>query len=94
MELPDFCEIYPAHGAGSLCGRAIGAKRSSTIGYERHCNYALICGSGQRSSLGASVLKQKGLHHLFNVAGGIMGYQAAMKLAPCKLCELPHGPRI
>jgi glyoxylase-like metal-dependent hydrolase (beta-lactamase superfamily II) len=56
--------------------------------------YALICGSGQRSSLGASVLKQKGLHHLFNVAGGIMGYQAAMKLAPCKLCELPHGPRI
>jgi hydroxyacylglutathione hydrolase len=41
MELPDFCEIYPAHGAGSLCGRALGAKRSSTIGYERKHNAAL-----------------------------------------------------
>ncbi len=41
LKLPDFCEVYPAHGAGSLCGRTIGAKRSSTIGYERRYNYAL-----------------------------------------------------
>lgn len=39
--LPDYCEVYPAHGAGSLCGRAIGAKRTSTVGYERRNNYAL-----------------------------------------------------
>jgi hydroxyacylglutathione hydrolase len=39
--LPDFCEVYPAHGAGSLCGRAMSAKRSSTIGYEKKYNYAL-----------------------------------------------------
>ena len=39
--LPDFCEIYPAHGAGSLCGRAMSAKRTSTMGYERKFNYAL-----------------------------------------------------
>jgi len=39
--LPDFCEILPAHGAGSLCGRAMGAKRRSTIGYERRYNEAL-----------------------------------------------------
>lgn len=39
--LPDFCEVYPAHGAGSLCGRAMGAKRTSTIGYERLYNAAL-----------------------------------------------------
>jgi hydroxyacylglutathione hydrolase len=38
--LPDFCEVYPAHGAGSLCGRAMAAKRTSTIGYERKYNYA------------------------------------------------------
>jgi hydroxyacylglutathione hydrolase len=38
MGLPDFCEVYPAHGAGSLCGRSMGAKRSSTIGYERLYN--------------------------------------------------------
>ncbi len=41
LELPDFCEVYPAHGAGSLCGRAMGAKRTSTIGYERKYNGAL-----------------------------------------------------
>ncbi len=39
--LPDSCEVYPAHGAGSLCGRAMAAKRSSTIGYEKKYNYAL-----------------------------------------------------
>ncbi len=41
LSLPDYCEIYPAHGAGSLCGRAMGAKRTSTIGYERRHNEAL-----------------------------------------------------
>ncbi|MBD3276781.1 MAG: MBL fold metallo-hydrolase, partial [Candidatus Aegiribacteria sp.] len=41
MDLPDHCEVYPAHGAGSLCGRAMAAKRRSTIGFERLCNPAL-----------------------------------------------------
>jgi glyoxylase-like metal-dependent hydrolase (beta-lactamase superfamily II)/rhodanese-related sulfurtransferase len=41
MDLPDFCEVYPAHGAGSLCGRAMGAKWRSTIGFERRYNPAL-----------------------------------------------------
>lgn len=40
VKLPDFCEVYPAHGAGSLCGRAMSAKRTSTIGYEKKYNYA------------------------------------------------------
>ena len=41
MKLPDYCEVYPAHGAGSLCGRAMGAKWVTTIGYERKFNPAL-----------------------------------------------------
>ena len=41
LKLPDYTEVYPAHGAGSLCGRAMGAKRSSTVGYERNYNPAL-----------------------------------------------------
>jgi len=41
LKLPDYCEVYPAHGMGSLCGRAMSAKRTSTIGYERRYNYAL-----------------------------------------------------
>lgn len=41
LQLPDFCELYPAHGAGSLCGKAINAKAVSTIGYERCYNEML-----------------------------------------------------
>src|SRR5580693_2216482 len=41
MALPNGVMVYPAHGAGSLCGRAMRAERSSTIGQERLTNYAL-----------------------------------------------------
>jgi glyoxylase-like metal-dependent hydrolase (beta-lactamase superfamily II)/rhodanese-related sulfurtransferase len=41
MTLPDHVLVYPAHGAGSLCGRNMRAERSSTIGTERLTNYAL-----------------------------------------------------
>lgn len=41
LRLPPFCAVYPAHGAGSLCGRAMGAMRTSTIGYEKKYNEAL-----------------------------------------------------
>lgn len=41
LKLPDYCEVYPAHGAGSLCGRAMGAKHLTTIGYERNFNPTL-----------------------------------------------------
>jgi len=40
-EIPDITEIFPAHGAGSLCGKAIGGRRSSTVGYERRYNTSL-----------------------------------------------------
>jgi hydroxyacylglutathione hydrolase len=45
LTLPDQVEIFPAHGAGSLCGRQMGSERSSTIGKERRFNYALQAGS-------------------------------------------------
>jgi hydroxyacylglutathione hydrolase len=41
LVLPDEVLVYPAHGAGSLCGRNMRAERSSTIGTERLTNYAL-----------------------------------------------------
>lgn len=39
--LPDEVLVYPAHGAGSLCGKNMRSERSSTIGTERLTNYAL-----------------------------------------------------
>ncbi|HVW10927.1 MAG TPA: rhodanese-like domain-containing protein [Bryobacteraceae bacterium] len=41
LTLPDDTEIFPAHGAGSLCGRQMSSESSSTIGKERRSNYAL-----------------------------------------------------
>lgn len=41
LTLPDEVLVYPAHGAGSLCGRNMRADRFSTIGTERLTNYAL-----------------------------------------------------
>ena len=41
LALPDSVEVYPAHGAGSSCGRAMSSKPGSTIGFERRFNPAL-----------------------------------------------------
>src|SRR5204863_9352413 len=41
LALPDSSLVYPAHGAGSLCGKAISKETVSTIGNERRSNYAL-----------------------------------------------------
>jgi glyoxylase-like metal-dependent hydrolase (beta-lactamase superfamily II)/rhodanese-related sulfurtransferase len=38
--LDDSVEVYPAHGAGSLCGKALSSAASTTIGAERLTNYA------------------------------------------------------
>jgi glyoxylase-like metal-dependent hydrolase (beta-lactamase superfamily II)/rhodanese-related sulfurtransferase len=47
MKLADNVLVYPAHGAGSLCGKNMRADRSSTIGTERLTNYALQIKSRQ-----------------------------------------------
>lgn len=41
LKLDDAVEVYPAHGAGSLCGKNMSKETSSTIGQQRRFNYAL-----------------------------------------------------
>ena len=41
LTLPDGTAVYPAHGAGSLCGKALSKETVSTIGEQRRSNYAL-----------------------------------------------------
>ena len=41
LKLPDAVEVYPAHGAGSMCGKNMSKETSSTIGEQRKFNYAL-----------------------------------------------------
>lgn len=40
-ELPDHMQVWPAHGAGSACGKALGAVPSTTVGYEKRFNWAM-----------------------------------------------------
>ena len=39
--LPDYLQVWPGHGAGSACGKALGAVPSTTLGYEKIANWAL-----------------------------------------------------
>ncbi len=41
LPLPDETEVYPAHGAGSLCGKSLSKETWSTLGNQRKFNYAL-----------------------------------------------------
>ena len=52
----------------------------------------LICSTGHRSSLSASILEQHGFTDVFNGAGGMTGYAAAGYGPECPMCVLPHGP--
>ena len=39
---PDYLQLWPGHGAGSACGKALGAVPSTTLGYEKIANWALV----------------------------------------------------
>lgn len=56
LRLPDFLQVWPAHGAGSACGKALGAVPQSTVGYERRFNAALRLADDERGFV-ASILE-------------------------------------
>ena len=43
-DLPDSLQVWPGHGAGSACGKSLGAMPQSTVGYEKVSNWALQIG--------------------------------------------------
>jgi hydroxyacylglutathione hydrolase len=43
LALPDYVQIYPAHGSGSACGKALGAVPTTTVGYERNFSWWSRC---------------------------------------------------
>ena len=45
--LPDYVQVWSAHGAGSACGKALGAVHSSTVGYEKIRNWAFQYGEDE-----------------------------------------------
>lgn len=50
-DLPEYLQVWPAHGAGSACGKALGAVPQSTVGYEKRLNPALLAAASQQQFL-------------------------------------------
>ncbi len=89
LQLEDGVEVYPAHVAGSLCGRGMSARTSSTIGYERKHNPAVV--PRPRSTFIADINENlpERPPNMFNIVErnrGDYSHQAS-PLAP-----LPHEP--
>ncbi len=94
LELPDGVEVFPGHIAGSLCGRSMSSKPSSTIGFERRFNHALqiedeVQFVGELSALNTP--KPPNMHRLVELnRGPHVG-------APAEVHELPaheHGAKV
>jgi len=47
-DVPDFVQVWPAHGAGSACGKALGAVPTSTVGYEKRFNPAIVAAADEK----------------------------------------------
>ncbi|HRP89370.1 MAG TPA: MBL fold metallo-hydrolase [Edaphocola sp.] len=47
--LPEYVQVWSAHGAGSACGKALGAVHSSTVGYEKIRNWAFQYGEDEKN---------------------------------------------
>lgn len=86
--LPDHLQLWPGHGAGSACGKALGAMPTSTLGYERRTNWAF--GVPDEAAFVAAVLDGQptppryfGMMKRINRAGApLLGVRAAPTMLP------------
>jgi hydroxyacylglutathione hydrolase len=49
LKMPEYLQVWPAHGAGSACGKALGAVPQSTVGYEKRFNASLLAADDEQS---------------------------------------------
>ncbi len=88
VSLPDHLQLWPGHGAGSACGKALGAMPTSTLGYERRTNWAF--GVSDETAFVAAVLDGQptppryfGMMKRINRAGApLLGERAAPATLP------------
>ena len=71
LTLPDATRVYPAHGAGSACGKNLSTETASTIGEQRRSNYALRLGTAE------DLLRASGFADVSDLIGGYQAWQAA-----------------
>jgi hydroxyacylglutathione hydrolase len=57
FDMPDYLQVWPGHGAGSACGKALGAVPESTVGYERRFNASISAAKRGEEAFVASILE-------------------------------------
>jgi hydroxyacylglutathione hydrolase len=94
VELGDGVEVYPGHVAGSLCGKAMSSKASTTIGFERRFNAALAYDDVAlfvAESAGISTPRPPNMHRLVELnRGAFVGAQPE----PQELVAPPEGAQV
>jgi hydroxyacylglutathione hydrolase len=94
VELGDGVEVYPGHVAGSLCGKAMSSKASTTIGFERRFNAALAYDDVAlfvAESAGISTPRPPNMHRIVELnRGPFVGAQPE----PQELLAPPEGAQI
>jgi glyoxylase-like metal-dependent hydrolase (beta-lactamase superfamily II)/rhodanese-related sulfurtransferase len=94
LELGDGVEVYPGHVAGSLCGKAMSSKASTTIGFERRFNHALAhddLALFVAESAGISTPRPPNMGRIVELnRGPLLGAQPALR----ELHEVPPGVQV
>ncbi len=82
MPLDDSITVYPAHGAGSACGKNLSTKTTDTLGHQKLTNYALQPGLHEQSFVETVLTGQPAVPAYFpsNVLLNIRGYDTADKV--------------
>ncbi len=97
-QLPDHLQIWPGHGAGSACGKALGAVPMTTIGYEKVANWGLVI-SDEQEFVDAVLAGQPEppkyfaeMKRINKIGPAILnGFRRPERLAPSRLAELVAG---
>jgi hydroxyacylglutathione hydrolase len=86
--IPEFTQVWPAHGAGSACGKSLGAVPFSTVGYEKRFNPALKAASSEQEFVDFMLTGQPEPPMYF------ARMKRDNKIGPKVLGELPYPPRM
>ena len=89
LDLPDYLQVWPAHGAGSSCGKALGAVPETTVGYERRFSPAIAAALEGEDAFVSHILEGQPEPPMY-----FARMKRDNKLGPAVLGALPDPPRV
>ncbi|WP_419948044.1 MBL fold metallo-hydrolase [Candidatus Palauibacter sp.] len=89
LDLPDYLQVWPAHGAGSSCGKALGAVPETTVGYERRFSPAIAAARSGEDAFVSHILEGQPEPPMY-----FARMKRDNKLGPAVLGALPNPPRL